>query len=334
MSHFTTLVVLPEHPRDLMATLAEVLAPYDESLEVEPYIDDDEPTTYNPKSKWDWWVVGGRWDGYFPAIDAKRFERLANAQPSGLIPAKEVGRYNGGLKGLLDLGALRRNAAEKAEHDWNTYSMVVLGTPSFVPWSHFVERAQASEKVAEGVLGGTWKELVDKAYANVRAEHGWPDSEDFDRFIYSTQLPDEFSPQRQRYEVYKADIEDQLNLLRQAFKDAEPYTMEDARRDYHAQPRIAALRAHEAYKGWMLGGPEEEFERYTREEYIARKAAGAVPTYSMIDLKGEWHAPGEMGWWGLSTDNHDSQDAYHAQVNEYVDALPDDAFLVVLDLHI
>src|SRR5439155_2088993 len=22
-------------------------------------------TTYNPKSKWDWWVVGGRWDGYF-----------------------------------------------------------------------------------------------------------------------------------------------------------------------------------------------------------------------------------------------------------------------------
>jgi len=21
------------------------------------------PTTYNPKSKWDWWVVGGRWDG-------------------------------------------------------------------------------------------------------------------------------------------------------------------------------------------------------------------------------------------------------------------------------
>lgn len=24
-------------------------------------------TTYNPKSKWDWWTIGGRWNGYFDA---------------------------------------------------------------------------------------------------------------------------------------------------------------------------------------------------------------------------------------------------------------------------
>ena len=26
-------------------------------------------TTYNPKSKWDWWVIGGRWHGYFDGKD-------------------------------------------------------------------------------------------------------------------------------------------------------------------------------------------------------------------------------------------------------------------------
>lgn len=26
-------------------------------------------TTYNPESKWDWWVIGGRWDGIFEEYD-------------------------------------------------------------------------------------------------------------------------------------------------------------------------------------------------------------------------------------------------------------------------
>lgn len=29
------------------------------------------PSTYNPKSQWDWWVVGGRWDGWITG-NAKR----------------------------------------------------------------------------------------------------------------------------------------------------------------------------------------------------------------------------------------------------------------------
>lgn len=28
-------------------------------------------STYNPKSKWDWWVLGGRWTGYFEGKDFK-----------------------------------------------------------------------------------------------------------------------------------------------------------------------------------------------------------------------------------------------------------------------
>lgn len=37
------------------------------------YIVDEENecllSTYNPDSKWDWYVIGGRWDGYLPLID-------------------------------------------------------------------------------------------------------------------------------------------------------------------------------------------------------------------------------------------------------------------------
>lgn len=30
-------------------------------------------TTYNPDSKWDWWVVGGRWPDYLPTIHGQNF---------------------------------------------------------------------------------------------------------------------------------------------------------------------------------------------------------------------------------------------------------------------
>lgn len=39
----------------------------------EPYEADEQGlyrmSTYNPLSKWDWWVLGGRWDGFYKLLD-------------------------------------------------------------------------------------------------------------------------------------------------------------------------------------------------------------------------------------------------------------------------
>ena len=127
MTHFTVGIIVPSHElSNLQAFIAEQMAPYDESTEVEPYVSysveqaqadltrditrferiierqdanynlekcqehleklrvttpdekyreyveyhehfngKGEPTsTYNPESKWDWYVIGGRWDGW------------------------------------------------------------------------------------------------------------------------------------------------------------------------------------------------------------------------------------------------------------------------------
>lgn len=101
MSHFCVAVI---HRED--QDVDELLAPYDESIRVAPYIsktkeeaikyarenypsckdksdeecykyyadgyDTDEDgniiSTYNPNSKWDWYVVGGRWSGMLKAV--------------------------------------------------------------------------------------------------------------------------------------------------------------------------------------------------------------------------------------------------------------------------
>jgi len=72
---------------------SEILEPWDkvrdECLDIHPLKDKPSPdcreckgtgrymTTYNPKSKWDWWVIGGRFDGTIrnlePLRDGERF---------------------------------------------------------------------------------------------------------------------------------------------------------------------------------------------------------------------------------------------------------------------
>lgn len=88
MSHFFT-VVLVNSGSDIETEVERLLAPYSENLEVEPYkrgcfCQEEwgrkyfaengrtceecggtgvETVTYNPQSKWDWFRIGGRWDG-------------------------------------------------------------------------------------------------------------------------------------------------------------------------------------------------------------------------------------------------------------------------------
>lgn len=105
MSHFFVVVLVPEDTEDIESAVGELLAPYDENTEVDPYHDylsaesiermaahykkdpndldalvaciedwtgtpgDRDTTglyrtsTYNPQSQWDWWCIGGRWNG-------------------------------------------------------------------------------------------------------------------------------------------------------------------------------------------------------------------------------------------------------------------------------
>lgn len=131
MSHYTVGVVVPKFiDEDFIETYVDkVLAPFDENLEVEPYIaytrdelmqryeqytermnkegkdnivtyeefsdnyagfgNDDEGNAiscYNPNSKWDWYVIGGRWDGL---IETKEAKELNYARIKDILFKKE-----------------------------------------------------------------------------------------------------------------------------------------------------------------------------------------------------------------------------------------------------
>lgn len=81
MSHYCAYVMLPPGTEDVEETVAKLMAPYDENLEISWVIDPeypDEPYWTNPRSFWDWWQLGGRWTGhlsdYDPHTDPRNME--------------------------------------------------------------------------------------------------------------------------------------------------------------------------------------------------------------------------------------------------------------------
>ncbi|MGW0993503.1 hypothetical protein ACWD5V_09370 [Streptomyces sp. NPDC002523] len=314
MSHFPVTVCLPPMPREQVDdALTKALAPFDENVDVEPYRDyienwqdayeralkffTEEPkhkpagldelnvaavlsayegetiseeskedsavvlfyreSTYNPKSKWDWWVIGGRWHGYFSAkSEHDGDDRLIPGEGSAWGPKAKQGRVDGGPRGLLDFEALRKMKAAEAADVYDQWTKLVEGLPEAQPWGHFLERHDA---------------------------------------------------------------------------DKEGYPIDRARAEYGAQPRVLKARHSDDFR-WVndvIG----EFS-VDRDTYMRRASEAAVPGYAVLDLDGNWQAPGRMGWFGMSSDTEDDRAAYNSRANAYLDELPADAWVVVVDCHI
>jgi hypothetical protein len=303
MSHYTVLVAIdPTDPS--RPNLEAALAPFDENMEVEPYREyetgepadywswektadvpeptwaqvaefhnakyDDEPlhvddegraytvSTYNPKSKWDWWSVGGRWTGWFQVRpEYIGHKDVINGKP-GLMtePNTDQGKCDGGPKHVLDFTRTRDWAQVDEAERYAQFQKLVEGTPQAELWSSFIARHEA---------------------------------------------------------------------------DKDGYPINEAREVYHSQPRVRALKGTDF--DWDTSEALERFQR-PREEVLARAAARAVPGRALLTLDGEWKEPGTMGWWGMSTDTPESEDAYYAWANEYIDSLDDEIVLVLVDVHI
>jgi hypothetical protein len=92
--HYGALVILPGcYTGDISEAVEKMMAPYDESLEIElspidPEYPDEPQYMHNPRSFWDWWQIGGRWTGYLsdydPHLDPANVETCLICHGSGM----------------------------------------------------------------------------------------------------------------------------------------------------------------------------------------------------------------------------------------------------------
>ena len=207
----------------------------------------------NPNRKWDWYSVGGRWNGYFktkPLTMGVLGRPGIQTMNSDYEPPTED-RADIILKGDIDIDGMRAEAGDEAAERYDLFLSVTAPYPLPLTWEQVQERNTTDGKVD-----------------------------------------------------YNA-----------------------AREQFNAQPMIQALRANRETIWFDI----EDF-LIPRDAYIQRARNGALATFAVVK-EGKWYQRGNMGWWGMVSDEEDKA-TWYQQFSDLIDGLPDDTMLTVVDCHI
>lgn len=110
----------------------------------------------NPNSKWDWWVVGGSWTGYFKA---KPGAEVKLGRQSLVCPVEVESGWGDQLrKGDIDWETIRNEAGEKAAKQYDEVHAEIIKGESWLPFEQFrdemnltIDRAR-DEYLAQDVM--------------------------------------------------------------------------------------------------------------------------------------------------------------------------------------
>jgi hypothetical protein len=98
---------------------------------------------------------------------------------------------------------------------------------------------------------------------------------------------------------------------------------------YHNQPAMLEAKKHTDVLGHFF-----DFDDYqcTLEEFVERARNNALSTYAYVK-DGEWIGKGDMGWWGMSSNDED-QNVWNGKMVKLLEELPDDTLITIMDCHI
>lgn len=306
MSHFSVVVCI-EDP----AKLEAILAPFDENMEVDPYRD------YETGSPAEFW-----------AVDSLREHEGLNPDDATLTWAQVAEAHNrryveGGEDAMLvgDDGRAYSMSTRNPQAKWDWWS---IGGQ----WAgDFVAKAGAHARVVKPQRNHRSADVIEAD----RCDGGRKCDLDLDA-LRERKARDEMK----RLAEWRTVTDGTPKAMSWAnFRDQVSgetgYTIERAREEYHSQPRVQAIRQTDF--SWD-DDPIAEYDGQPSALLIEKAKARAIPGYATIALDGHWMAPGRMGMFGMSTETESEQIGYWEAMNAYIESLPDDACLIVVDCHI
>lgn len=106
------------------------------------YVDDEgrayTMSTYNPKSKWDWYLLGGRWTGFFKLRDGLD-SRFLIGEPGTMTPKPRAGWADQVRKADIDFVGMRAQAEAEAISEHAKVRTILDGIAVPQRWPHVRE---------------------------------------------------------------------------------------------------------------------------------------------------------------------------------------------------
>lgn len=283
----------------------------------------------NPNYKWDWYQLGGRWTGFFKLKDRSNNGWSLNQDHIDSLAM----RYKVDRSVIKKLAVLINSDMDAADK----YSM------------------------EQGIAGGYHlrreiEELLTLKYDNAKvgspglmtelASPGRVDSARLKDIDFEGMMKEKGEEAAERYdtllrifgEIPKLEINWQRDILPEDGKYSK-LSWDEKRNLYHDQPaKKLVANARDNTPG--LSQKERELllwldlEDYqvSREDYIKRAENGALATFAVLK-DGKWFERGEMGWWGVVSDEKD-KDTWYTEFAKLLRSLPEDTMISVYDCHI
>lgn len=316
MSHSCIIVCLPPSvtPETVEEALGNVLAPFDENKEVEPY------RSYEKDEAKDHWFASsmkksGAWDGEGPLswdTLAAAFNAKYSDDDSPILIEEETGRaytmstYN--PKSRWDYWRIGGRWADR----------FVIAKDALDPDTIVAEKRAWELKGEPKEIGrcdGGRKRALDFEAQRIAAENREAST------WHRLQALVGHLPEAQTWSQFIKRI------------DAKEITVEEARVLYRQQPRVAAADADKEFRGYIFGCVVEDAAR-SLDDVRAEARNSTIPAFALVDLDGNWHEKGRMGWFGCSSETEESAAEYRKRANEYLDTLDPEAWVIAVDVHI
>ena len=309
-------------------------------------------STYNPDSRWDWWALGGRWHGFFqlkpkvevgsepmPAWRSKLIESTAGFGMDAVEGAQNIPNFDGtqaallgnsgvggddpsenfearadlARKGDIDFDLMRALAGQRAEAEYDKFEEATKGLPIPDPWDDVLKRTffdndTDPDETFEGYV-------MSKAEKQVSGELVEGSTGSFvDPLTGQKPAPPNDDEEQQAWVEHRREIAQQARVI------------------YNDQPFIKALA--EANLNSFFGDPLQDWcvNEGGRATYVERAIDKAGASLAVL-IDGVWHERGQMGWFGMASNEKDPGD-WHAQQRRIIDSLPDDVYLAAVDVHI
>jgi hypothetical protein len=114
----------------------------------------------NPNAKWDWYSVGGRWNGHFKlkplavgilSNEASSYGFGERHNPPGEDRADII------MKGDIDVEGMRNEAGEKAADRWDRFHAIIAGLPEPITWKQMQEKHRTGAADEDGEPVTDWE---------------------------------------------------------------------------------------------------------------------------------------------------------------------------------
>lgn len=336
MSHFTVLVIGDDIEKQLAPyqenNMGDCPKEYMQFTEDEDYDVDEETGKKgywsNPNTKWDWYSVGGRWTGYFKlkkinlldspeqsfesfqgftAAEMKNFVEMFRTDPEKF--EKVASKYNG-------KSSLLKVKVKELAQPMDMYPEHAVGNPGIM-----------TEPAEVGYADQTLKKYID--FEGMREESAKKAAEFFDKLaaiVSKHPAAKSWAEIRGQFEVGD-DVFDSLT-------DEVRKERMDKARDYARNNPVQAALNKELSENeiYFFNGDAVEKYRLGREKTIQNARNSAISTYAVV-IDGKWYEKGEMGWWGISS-NEMSAEEWNEKFSQLLDSVSDDTMLTIVDCHI